>query len=208
MNESSNQNIKKVVVYIHGLHGSFKEADNYSYLKDDYDVVGLDYQDGNPWEPKATIQNEFKRLTDGYDEVVVIANSIGAFYSYEYLSNFKIDKAFFISPVGDMYLLVKRMMQGSDISEEQLEQVGTITNKYHQTFTHEYNQYLKTRKDGWKVPTFILYGENDQLIKLEDINYFMDNHPNTHLIVKKGSEHRFHSEEEKQFIKNWIIENI
>lgn len=199
---------EKVVIYIHGLHGSYKEADNYSYLKDSYDVFGLDYKDGSPWEPKDTIQNEFLRLTAGYKEVVVIASSIGAFYSYEYLSKYKIDKAFFLSPVGDMYLLVKRMMAGSGISEEELKEKGSITNKYRQTFVHEYNQYLKTRRDGWDVPTYILYGENDKLVEFDDIKYFISNHSKTNLIIKKGSEHHLHTEEEKQFIKDWILSNI
>ena len=90
---------KKVVVYIHGLNGSSKEAEDFSYLKDKYDVVGLDYQDGNPWELKETIQKEFEKLTKNYKEIIVIANSIGAFYTYEYLSDFHIKHAFFISPI-------------------------------------------------------------------------------------------------------------
>ena len=201
-------NKEKVVIYIHGLHGSYKEAEEYSYLKDEYDVFGLDYQNGEPWEPKDTIQNEFVRLTKGYKEVVIIANSIGAFYSYEYLANYKIDKAFFISPVGDMYLLVKRMLKASGISEEELKEKGTLTNKYHQTFSYEYNHYLKTRKDNWKVKTYIVYGRNDKLIALDDINYFISNHPNTELVIKDNSEHHFHTEEEKEFVKAWIKKNI
>ena len=47
---------KKVAVYIHGLQGSAKEAEDYSYLKDEYDVVGLDYADSNPWELKDIIR--------------------------------------------------------------------------------------------------------------------------------------------------------
>ena len=199
----------KVVVYIHGLHGSYKEVENYAFLKDKYDVVGLDYQDGNPWEPKETIINEFNRLTKGYKEVVVIAYSIGAFYSYEYLSNFKIDKAFFISPVGDMYELVKRMMLASGTNEEQLEKEGTITNKYGQVFSYEYNQHLKKHDDNWKVPTHILYGSNDKLIQLQDIINFLTNHPNASLTIKKDSEHHLmKSAEEKEFVKNWILKNI
>ena len=89
---------KKVAVYIHGLYGSAEEAKDYSYLKDEYDVVGLDYEDGNPWELKDTIRNEFEKITKNYKEIIVIASSIGAFYAYEYLSNFNIKKAFFISP--------------------------------------------------------------------------------------------------------------
>ena len=93
---------KKAVVYIHGLRGSSKEANDYCFLNSEYDVFGLDYQDGNPWELKDTIRAKFKKLIKGYKEVIVIANSIGAFYTYEYLSDFNIKKAFFISPIASM----------------------------------------------------------------------------------------------------------
>lgn len=199
---------EKAVIYIHGLHGSYQEIKDYAYLENEYDVFGLDYQDGNPWEPKDTIINNFIELSKNYKEVVVIAYSIGAFYAYEYLSDFKIDKAFFISPVGDMYELVKRMMFASGISEEQLEKEGTIKNKIGQIFSYEYNNHLKKHDDHWKVPTYILYGENDKLIKLQDINDFINNHPNSNLMIKQGSEHHLKSEEEKDFIKNWILRNI
>ena len=65
----------KVIIYIHGLHGSYKEADDYSFL-DEYDVIGLDYADGNPWEVGPVIKTEFEKLIKPYKEVVVVANSI------------------------------------------------------------------------------------------------------------------------------------
>ena len=89
--EEPQDNLKRVAIYIHGLNGSAKEVSNYKFLKGKYDVKGLEYQDGKPWELKDTIQNESKKLTKGYDEVIVIANSIGAFYTYEYLNKFKIN---------------------------------------------------------------------------------------------------------------------
>ena len=39
----------------------------------------------------------FRKLIKNYKDVVVIANSIGAFYTYAYLSSFNIKQAFFIS---------------------------------------------------------------------------------------------------------------
>ena len=118
---------KKVAVYIHGLYGSAKEAEDYSYLKDDYDVVGLDYKDGNPWELKEKIRSEFKKLTKNYREIIVIANSIGAFYAYEYLSDFNIKRAFFISPVADMYQLIYGIMMSNKIYLEKLKEEKIIS---------------------------------------------------------------------------------
>lgn len=198
----------KVLVYIHGLHGSYKEVEDYSFLSDQYDVVGLDYQDGNPWEPKDTIVGEFKRLTKGYKEVVVIGYSIGAFYTYEYLSDFKIDKAFFISPVASMYQVVRGIMKYNHITEEQLEEEKIIDLGNNQILSHEYNSYLKNYKDNWNVKTHILYGNNDRLISFESVKEFLLKHPNASLTIKSDSEHRFKTKEEKEFIKNWILNNI
>ena len=81
---------------------SFFKLD-FFFLKNEYEVVGLDYKDGNPWELGDFLKKEFDKLTKNYKEIVVIANSIGAFYAYEYLSEFNIKHAFFISPIADMH---------------------------------------------------------------------------------------------------------
>ena len=37
---------------------------------------------------------------------------------------------------------------------------------------------------------------------------FLENHPLTKLTIKEGGEHYFHTEEDKEFIKEWILKNI
>lgn len=199
---------RKVVVYIHGLHGSSKEANDYSYLNDEYDVKGLDYPDGNPWELKDSIRNEFKKLIDNYQEIVVIANSIGAFYTYEYLSDFNIKQAFFISPVASMFQITFNIMMSHGISERELEEKKYIRADDKTLLSYDFYQHVKNDKDNWNVPTEILYGSNDDLIYIENIAEFLENHPLARLTIKRGSEHHFHTPEEKQFIKDWIIRNI
>lgn len=199
---------KKVVVYIHGLNGSSKEAEDFSYLKDEYDVVGLDYQDGNPWELKETIQKEFEKLTKNYKEVVVIANSIGAFYTYEYLSDFHIKHAFFISPIADMHQMIFNKMMGEGIRSKDLEEKKFITCKDGVVLSFDFYQHVLRYEDNWKVPTDILYGSRDNLVYIENIADFLANHPHSKLTIKQGAEHYMHTEEEKEFIKNWIINSL
>ena len=196
---------KKVVVYIHGLYGSHKEAEDYSYLKDEYDVVGLDYQDGNPWELKDTIRNEFEKLTKNYKEVIVIANSIGAFYAYEYLSDFNIKHAFFISPVASMYQIIFDIMASKDIYLEKLKEEKVIQIDDKTQISYDFYEHVRNEKDNWDVPTDILYGEKDQVVYIESIAEFLANHPKAKLTVKQGAEHYMHTEEEKEFIKQWIL---
>ena len=199
---------KKVAVYIHGLYGSAEEAKNYSYLKEEYDVVGLDYKDGNPWELKETIRNEFEKITKNYKEIIVIANSIGAFYAYEYLSNFNIKQAFFISPVADMHQLIFGIMKSKDIHLETLKQERVIKIDDKTLISYNFYKSLENHPDNWTVPTEILYGEKDNVIYIESIADFLAKHPNSKLTIKQGAEHYMHTEEEKEFIKNWIINSL
>ena len=199
---------KKVVVYIHGLYGSAEEAKDYSYLKDEYDVVGLDYQDGNPWELKDTIRNEFEKLTKDYKEIIVIANSIGAFYAYEYLSDYKIRHAFFISPIADMSQIIFNKMMREGILHNELEEKKTIICKDGTVLSFDFYQHVSNYKDNWKVPTDILYGEHDEIVYIENIADFLASHPSSRLTIMHGAEHYFHTEEEKEFIKNWILKTL
>ena len=199
---------KKVVVYIHGLHGSAKESEDFAFLSDRYDVAGLDYQDGNPWELKDVIRDEFAKLTENYKEIVVIANSIGAFYAYEYLSDFNIKHAFFISPIADMFQIVFNTMMKEGVHRKELEEKRIITCKDGTMLSFDFYQHVSNYEDDWKAPTDVLYGSNDELVYIENIADFLANHPNSKLTIKQGSEHWFHTDEEKTFIKNWILSSI
>lgn len=197
--------IKKIAVYIHGLYGSANEVEDYSFLKDNYDVAGLDYKDGNPWELKDVIRNEFEKITKNYKEIVVIANSIGAFYAYEYLSDYKISHAFFISPIADMHQIIINKMMSESIHRKELEEKKMITCKDGTVLSIDFYNHVSNYKDKWIVPTDILYGDRDQIVYIENIATFLANHPQAKLTIKSGSGHYFHTEEEKDFIKNWIF---
>ena len=196
---------KKVAIYIHGLHGSAEEAKDFAFLKGKYDVVGLDYQDGNPWELGETIQKEFKKLSKGYDEVIVIANSIGAFYACEYLADFKISKAFFISPIVSMFQNIIDIMSMYGIKDKELEQKKFIEVEDGTVLSYDFYQHVSNDEDHWEVPTEILYGAYDEVVYTGSMLEFLENHPLARLTVKSDSEHYFASEEEKDFIKDWIL---
>ena len=206
--EAPEEALKKVVVYIHGLNGSAKEVKDYSFLKDKYDVVGLEYKDGNPWELKEVIQGEFKKLTDGYDEVVVIANSIGAFYACEYLSNYKINRAFFISPVVSMFQQIVDLMVMYGIKDKELKEKGMITLDDGTVLSYDFYQHVGNEEDNWNVPTEILYGAYDQIVYTGSMMEFLENHPLARLTVKSDAEHYFYTPEEKRFIKKWMLRSL
>ena len=201
----SQNNKKKVAIYIHGLHGSHKEAEDFAFLKEDYDVFGLKYKDANPWELKNVIQREFKKLTKNYDEVVVIANSIGAFYACEYLSDFNIQRAFFISPIVSMFQNIVDLMTMYGIKDKTLKRKKIIELEDGNTLSFDFYQHVSNDEDHWNVPTDILYGAYDEVVYTGSMLEFLENHPLARLTVKSESEHYFQSKEEKEFIKNWIL---
>ena len=203
--KEDNKNIKRVAIYIHGLFGSSEEANDFNFLKDKYDVVGLDYQDGNPWELKEIIQGQFKKLSEGYEEVLIIANSLGAFYSYEYLSEFKIDRALFISPIVSMFQNIIDKMSMYDIKDRELEEKKYITLEDGTVLSYDFYQHVSNDEDHWEVPTEILYGAYDDVVYTGSMLEFLENHPLARLTVKSDSEHYFASEEEKEFIKDWAL---
>ena len=198
-----------VVIYIHGLYGNYQEAEFYKFLKD-YDVKGLDYEDGNPWEVGPIIKDKFKKMIKPYKEVVVIANSIGAFYTYEYLYEFNIKHVFFISPIANMFQILFGYIMSGKVSEEELEKQKYITLEDGTTLSDDfYKLYAKKPYQGdWKVPTDILYGSRDDLVFIESIVTFLEEHPLSKLTIRKDSEHYIHSEEEKNFIKDWILSSL
>lgn len=202
-------NKKCIVVYIHGFHGSYKEAKIFNFLSDKYDVVGIDYENRNPWEVKDRIISEFQRLTKGYDDVILIGYSIGAFHCYEFLNSFKINHAFFIAPVARMYSIGMGMMKQNHISEEELKEKGEIAIGDGQILSYSFNQHLKNDPIIWDVPTDILYASNDKLIALEDVIWFLKDHPKSRLTIKKDSEHHIlKTSEEQEFVKQWILRGL
>ena len=199
----------KVVIYLHGLHGSFKEAEDFNYLKD-YDVIGLNYKDGNPWEVGPIVKEEFERIIKPYQEVVVIANSIGAFYAYEYLSEFKIKQAFFISPIASMSKIISDYIYTGQVSEKELKEKRFVKAKDGTLLSYDFYE-LYSKSDyhaNWDIHTDILYGEHDELVYIENIADFLAAHPKAKLTIKRGAEHYFHTKEEKNFIKKWILRSL
>ena len=189
------------------MHGSAKEAEDFIDLPN-YDVISIDYPNGQPWDVGEAVKKEFAELIKPYDEVVIVANSIGCLYSYECLSSFNIKQAFFISPVASMYEIIKGMMKMNNISLEELKEKKFIPVQGGILLSYEYLMYFSTYKDNWKVPTEVLYGTEDKLVSLSSVKQFVNNHPDSSLIIKEGAGHHFHSDEEKEFIRNWIKGNL
>ncbi len=113
--------MKKAAVYIHGRGGYANEAGHYErFFNHEYDVIGFDYKSESPWDAEAEYQKYFSDISSKYNEIILIGNSIGAYFSLIALSEFTIKKAMFISPVVDMEDLILTMMKKANVYEEEL----------------------------------------------------------------------------------------
>ena len=191
------------VIYIHGKGGSAAESEHYKSLFPDCEVIGLDYQTFTPWETGKEIHIAVEELKSKYENVILIANSIGAFFSMNAGIDDMIQKAYFISPIVDMEKLITNMMQWANVTEQELESEGVIHTDFGEDLSWEYLSYIRSYLVTWHAPTEILYGSNDLITSLETISDFANKHQAT-LTVMEGGEHWFHTEDQMQFLDRWI----
>ena len=199
--------MKRLVIYVHGKDGNAEEAKHYQPLFSESDVIGFDYKSQNPWEAK----NEFSCFYDlhskGYDSVILIANSIGAFLSMNTLAEKKITKAMFVSPIVNMEKLITDMMMWSNVTEDELKSKKEISTEFGETLSWEYLCYVRKHPIEWNIPTCILYGKKDNLTSEETISEFADR-IGAALTVMKDGEHWFHTDAQMKFLDNWISNSL
>ena len=214
------------ILYIHGKGGNATESEHYKPLFPDCKVIGLDYQTFSdlkgtecgvaitPWETGQEIRIAVEDLKSRFENVILIANSIGAFFSMIATPHFDhgsknagiddmIQKAYFISPIVNMEKLITDMMKWANVTEQELESKGVIHTDFGEDLSWKYLNYVRSHPIEWHVPTQILYGRNDQLTSIETISDFANKHQ-APLAVMRGGEHWFHTDEQMMFLDNWI----
>ena len=195
--------MKKLVIYIHGKGGNADEAYHYKPLFPDYDVIGFDYKSETPWVAKQEFSAYFDSVAAGYDEVVLIANSIGAFFSMNAFGEKRIKQALFISPMVNLEKLICNMMLWANVSEDELREKGEIAMNFGETLSWKYLCYVRENPIQWNIPTHILYGSNDNLTDLETMRDFAQK-VGASLTIMQGGEHWFHTDEQMDFLDRWI----
>lgn len=194
--------MKQLIVYIHGKGGSAEEAEHYKPLFPESDVIGFNYAANDPQSAKGEFLGYFDRVSVGYDSVMLIANSIGAFFAMSSLSEKKIDRALLISPIVDMEKLISDMMMWAGVTDEELSERGEISTEFGEVLSYKYLCYVRDNPVMWNVPTYILYGERDNLTAFVTISEFAER-INAPLTVMKDGEHWFHTDEQMRFLDEW-----
>ena len=193
-------------VYLHGKGGNAREAERYRALLPGWRVTGLDYRAQTPWEAREEFLAYFKAARRDGTKVLVIANSIGAFFAMQALDETRVDRALFVSPVVDMERLIETMMAGEGITEPELRQRGEIKTEFGETLSWRYLQDVRQHPIRWRVPTAILYGSGDALMPRETVEAFA-RRTGAVLTVMEGGEHWFHTKAQMQFLDAWVRAN-
>ena len=200
--------MKNVIVYVHGKGENAEEANYYrKFFNDDFDIIGFDYKSENPWDAKSEFSDYFDSIIPEYNKTILIANSIGAYFSLISLADKKIEKAMLISPIVDMERLILDMMTRANVSEEELSIKKEIETPFGETLSWEYLSYIRKNPIHWNIPTGILYAEKDNMTSISTITDFSKK-INANITVMPGGEHWFHTKEQMDFLDNWIKSNI
>ena len=199
--------MKQIVIYVHGKGGTAEESRHYQPLFAESDVIGFDYKSQNPWEAKREFSEFYDLQCKGYDSVILVANSIGAFFSMNALSEKKISKALLISPIVNMEKLIADMMTWANVTEDELCRKKEISTDFGETLSWEYLCYVRKHPIKWNIPTCILYGANDNLTSIETVSGFAEQ-TGAILTVMNDGEHWFHTDEQMEFLDNWIRNSV
>ena len=192
-----------VVLYVHGKGGNAAEAEHYRELFPNADVCGFDYKADTPWDAAVEFPAKIAELKARYERVILIANSIGAYFSMGAGISDSIERAFFISPIVSMQRLIEDMMTWANVTESRLKAEGTVKTDFGEDLSWEYLCYVRDNPIVWDVQTEILRGSTDNLQSLETVRDFAERH-NASLTVMPGGEHWFHTPEQMSFLDSWI----
>ncbi len=199
--------MKNGLLYVHGKNGSGGEAARFIPLFPDREVTGPDFHFDTPQSSVTEIYSSVKKLSARFDDLILIANSIGAYFSMVSGVEPFLKKAFFISPVVDLEKLILNRMRDENVSEEELRSKGVVPSSSGEDFSIDYLRFVRDHPIRWSLPTEILYGSRDGLTDLEAISSFAKKH-NARLTVMEGGEHWFHTEEQMSFLDAWLRSSV
>ena len=195
--------MKRVMLYIHGKGGNAGEADRFRTICPGFDVLGVDYRGELPWEAAPQITAAYDEACRQYDHIILLANSIGAYFAMLALQGRAPDRALFVSPVLDMERLILDMMGRAGVSEQTLRERGEIPTDFGETLSWGYLSYVREHPIAWQAPTEILYAGGDHLVSRQSVERFAAEH-GAGLTVLENGEHWFHTEEQLAFLDGWV----
>lgn len=216
------ENTEKVIIAVHG-NMSNKEDIPIKILAEKavekgYQILSFDLPQHGERKNDKTLckvqecEKELREIMEftmtKWKDISFFGNSIGAYFGLIAYKNIKLSKALFLSPVTDMKRIIENMMSWFGVTKEQLKIKKIIPTPIGQNLYWDYYQFVKENPiKKWETPTYILYGEKDELCEKEFILKFVENF-NCNLKISKDSEHWFHTEKDLSELEKWFNEVI
>ncbi len=228
--ETANSASKEVVVMVHG-YSSGKDSSTYVMLAKAFSEKNLNsfrfdlagnYESEGKFEEQTIstmvedINAAVKMLQKrGFEVFDVIGSSGGGLASMVFALKFKLNKLALIAPVSD-YPSQRQKKYGDTGLKEWKEKGFNYFNaarrgllKVNYSFYEDAKQHVMREKArGIKCQVFIVHGDKDESVPLEDSVQLVKFLPNTKLEVFKGASHRFTEPGQKEalvkIIAGWL----
>ena len=143
---------------------------------------------------------------DRWKHIGLFAVSMGAYFSLLAFENRRVERAWFLSPVVDMGVLIQSMMTWFDVPQERLEREQSIPTPMGQTLYWDYFCYVREHPiRRWSIPTEILAGGRDTLCDPAVTAGFVERF-SCRLRTVETAEHWFHTAEDLSALKAWLRE--
>lgn len=198
--------MKKAIIYVHGKGGSALEVERFKKNCPGFEMIGVDYREYLPWVVEKQVRETYEKLTSKYDQIFLLANSIGVYFSMLALQNLPIKRALFISPILDMEKSITDTLKENNLTEIDLKNQQEIT-LGRKILSWKYLQFVREHPITWQTETEILYGQKDDHTSKEVLNNFIKNH-NAHVTIMENGEHWFHTKEQLDFLDNWMKKTV
>lgn len=156
----------------------------------------------------ADLEAIMQYVKEQYQEISLWACSMGAYFSLLAYQQYHVKQTLFLSPVIDMQQVIENMMYYANIKEEQLKQDKIILLDFGPTLYWDYYCYVKEHPiQTWNTNLSILYGKKDTIENKETVeDYCLQSHGD--LTIMENGEHFFHTQEQLQYYKNWLKQNL
>ena len=197
--------MQSVILYIHGKGGHPEEAA--AWLENGVTIVGAEYPKDSPWEAAPAIRDAYHQAEQSGRPVVLLANSIGAFFAMHALEGLALERALLISPILDMERLIEDMIDWAGVTEEELQLRGEIPTNFGETLSWRYLSFVREHPIHWDTPTEILYADGDTLTSRGTVERFARRH-GAGLTVLRDGEHWFHTEKQVTFLRQWLAQSL
>lgn len=206
---------EKVCLFIHGKCGCKEEGELFAEYarRKGWQVLAVDLPEHgarkgetdtfNPWHAVPELKQLISYAQERYQKFALRANSIGAWFSMLAFPDVRFEKCLFVSPILDMELLIRNMMQFASVSEEQLKREKVIPTAFGETLSFQYLEYAASHPiTRWESPTEILYAGRDNLTSRETVSAFAKRF-SCGLTVMEEGEHWFHTPEQLAVLNQW-----